>query len=70
METFNDFSYLDEPPAIKLNARIAALEAQIARLTAPVTEEEMRRLDDDWAESKDDTIEAYRGASPPSWRGG
>lgn len=39
-----------------------AAEAQIARLTAPVTEAEMQRLDNDWAESKDDTIEAYRTA--------
>jgi sigma54-dependent transcription regulator len=41
---------------------IAALEATVARLTAPVTEEELRRLDEDWADAKDDTIEAYRGA--------
>lgn len=45
-----------------ISARIAALEATVARLTAPVTEDELRRLDEDWAGAKDDTIEAYRGA--------
>ncbi len=31
---------VDQPPTIKLEARIAALEMQVARLTAPVTPDE------------------------------
>lgn len=42
--------------------RIAALDATVARMTAPVTDAELRQLDDELSRSGDDTIEAYRGA--------
>ena len=55
-------NFPEEYAPYRMAIRIAELEATVARLTAPVTEDELRRLDEDWAGAKDDTIEAYRGA--------